>query len=268
MDLNSSDSSDSEHEDAHTSQRQRTTSKVLSAPEGVQSKPMIPACSSRLRTASQEFSLKDPPLCGRAQTGICVPALEAANAHAAPVQTLSPLTAPSPSAARPMPTHSEQAVPQPAEVSARAQLSSVPRGVGTNSVISSRWDEPLRTKPSGRPPNGTNGLSMQWSGPKEAGRWVESEGVQAASKKSDPKGIHGRDTGAYIGLAVSKTFEGTPARTQLLEALPTTQASPDSASYLSTPCDAQGTALSRARSSITTARRASASSTRTATART
>ena len=110
MDLNSSDSSDSEHEDAHTSQRQRTTSKVLSAPEGVQSKPMIPACSSRLRTASQEFSLKDPPLCGRAQTGICVPALEAANAHAAPVQTLSPLTAPSPSAARPMPTHSEQAV--------------------------------------------------------------------------------------------------------------------------------------------------------------
>ena len=83
-------------------------------------------------------------------------------------------------------------------------------------MIASRRDDPLREKPRGRAPNGTNGLSMHWSGTKYAGRWVESEGMPAASMEC-AKGARGRDTGAYIGLAVSKTFDGTPARTQLLE---------------------------------------------------
>lgn len=220
MDLNSSDSdSGSENEDAHTSQRQRTASKVFGAREDVEANTMISACSSHPRTASEEFSLKDPPLYDRAREHwrTCVYALEAANAYTAPVQTLSPLVAPSPSAASPLPTHSEQAVPQPAKVPARAGSSSAPEDVEASPMISSRRDDPLREKPRGRAPNGTNGLSMHWSGTKYAGRWVESEGMPAASMEGGPKGVHGRDTGAYIGLAVSKTFDGTPARTQLLE---------------------------------------------------
>ena len=148
MDLNSSDSSDSE-QDASTSQRQRATSKVFSAREGVEANPVTSPCSLR------------PPL-----------------------------------------TEEPSKEPRP--------------------------DGPLRKKPCGRPPNGTNGLSKQWRGSKEAGRWVESvgsKGVRAkASMESGPKDAHGRcDTSAYINLAVSKTFEGTPARPQLLEP-PATQA--------------------------------------------
>ena len=89
-----------------------------------------------------------------------------------------------------------------------------------------RPDGPLHKRPRGRAPNGTNGLSMQWSGTKEG--WVDSvgsKGVRAkASMEGGPKDAHGRrDTSAYINLAVSKTFEGTPAHPQLLEP-PATQA--------------------------------------------
>ena len=34
-------------------------------------------------------------------------------------------------------------------------------------------DVSMHRKPCGRPPNGTYGLPMRWSGPKEAGRWIE-----------------------------------------------------------------------------------------------
>ena len=89
-----------------------------------------------------------------------------------------------------------------------------------------RPDGPLHKRPRGRAPNGTNGLSMQWSGTKEG--WVDSvgsKGVRAkASMEGGPKDAHGRrDTSAYINLAVSKTFEGTPAHPQLLKP-PATQA--------------------------------------------
>ena len=40
-------------------------------------------------------------------------------------------------------------------------------------------EDSLRKKPSGRAPHGRNGLSMRWSGHKEAGRWVESERERA-----------------------------------------------------------------------------------------
>ena len=40
----------------------------------------------------------------------------------------------------------------------------------------------VHKKPGGRPPKGTDGLPMRWSGPKEAGRWVE-KGENKTSKQ-------------------------------------------------------------------------------------
>ena len=106
MDLNDTDSSDSEQEDARTSKRQRTVSRAFSAREGGEANPVTSPCSSR------------PPL-------------------------------------------TEEQQPRMANGKRRADASGELES-----------DGPLRKKRCGRPPNGTNGLSMQWSGTKEAG--VES----------------------------------------------------------------------------------------------
>ena len=47
MDLNDTDSSDSEQEDARTSKRQRTVSRAFSAREGGEANPVTSPCSSR-----------------------------------------------------------------------------------------------------------------------------------------------------------------------------------------------------------------------------
>ena len=47
-------------------------------------------------------------------------------------------------------------------------------------------DASVHKKPCGRPPKGTDGLPMRWSGPKEAGRWVEKSEKKA--KRDDVRG--------------------------------------------------------------------------------
>ena len=61
-----------------------------------------------------------------------------------------------------------------------------PSGLAALVLASEAQDAPVHKKPCGRPPRGTDGLPMRWSGPKEMGRWVEqSEKPEKKSRTPD-----------------------------------------------------------------------------------
>jgi len=106
-------------------------------------------------------------------------------------------------------------------------------------------------KPCGRPPNGTNGMPMRWEGPKQAGRWVESDFESECEPLCAPPSVEEEEAEAPVEAPPAKRRKGSSGPADMAVAASARRKGPGSTAPKSCPTTTTTTTAAAATTTTT-----------------